>query len=418
MATETMAPPAGGSAGAASLPDLNAETYPFEAVLQLLDRAAYLNAFSLPGQPPGPPGGRPSAFEIDESLHRFVVHLGDPSRQEGLRASNTVGERVGRFRHRWRIVPDDFVAAPGRVPPEVLLDPTRSQRFVMLDGHCELGGHDSFRGFGTGRTFPMMEGGRTRLWVATVGTILEGSGRFRGLEGTYTHCGTLDPLSGFSGNLLLRVMDPEKKIYGRGVSGLLEVLPDPDPGSTYLVLRGQKRDKKQKTAFFLGPDGQPAGLDVEQQLRLVDLDASARAAGGLRTGIEVGPVVGTMKARIQFNLLRPGAPGTAQAPIPFLSYNRYSFIDRNGGDIGSFEADSLEGRTFLLHLPGAPRQQALRFGGFGPLLNGSGAFAGIQGLMTDNSVVGIAPHAIVTTYVLRVVDPNGRFRTALRGQDC
>jgi hypothetical protein len=308
------------------------------------------------------------------------------------------------------IVPDDFVAAPGRLAPAVLLDPSRSQRFVMLDGHCELGGRDGFRGFGTGRTFPMTVGGRPQLFVATVGTILEGSGRFQGRDGTYTHCGALDPQRGFTGNLLLRVMDPEGRIHERGSVGSLQPLPESDPGITYLVFRGQKRDRTQKTSFFFGPDGQPAGLDVEQQLRLVDLDASARSAGGLRSSIRVGPVVGTMKARIQFDLLHPGAPGTPLAPIPFQSYNRYSFFDQNGCTIGSFEADSLEGRTFLLRLDGAPRQAALRFGGFGPLLNGTGAFAGIQGLMTDNSVVGIAPHAIVTLYVLRVVDPDGRFR--------
>jgi len=388
-------------------------------VLQLLDQAAYLNTFSVPGGPAASAGGRSSALEIDESLHRFVVHMDDPSKEGGLRASNRVGERVGRFRHRWMIIPDDFVATPDRVPPAIPLDPARSQRFVMLDGRCEFGDKDSFRGFGTGRTFPMTVGGRSQLFVATVGTIIEGSGRFQGRDGTYTHCGALDAQRGFVGNLLVRVMDPEGRIHGHGSMGSLQALADPDPDVTYLVFRGQKRDKKQKTAFLFGADGQPAGLDVEQQLRLVDLDFSSRTSRGLRSTIRVGPVVGTMKARILFNLLSPGAPGTSLAPIPFLSYNRYSFFDRNGCAIGGFEADSLEGRTFLLRLAGAPRQAALRFGGFGPLLNGTGKFAGIQGLMTDNSVVGIAPHAIVTLYVLRVPDPDGRFRATVHGLgDC
>jgi hypothetical protein len=77
---------------------------------------------------------------------------------------------------------------------------------------------------------------------------------------------------------------------------------------------------------------------------------------------------------------------------------------------GSFVADGGEGRTFNMQLAGAPGQRALRFGGFGPLMNGTGAFRDIEGLMTDNSVVGVAPHAIVTFYVLRINDPDGRYR--------
>ena len=55
--------------------------------------------------------------------------------------------------------------------------------------------------------------------------------------------------------------------------------------------------------------------------------------------------------------------------------------------------------------------RALRFGGFGPIKKGTGWFQGIEGLMSDNSVVGIAPHALATLYVLRIHDPDGRYRT-------
>jgi hypothetical protein len=65
-----------------------------------------------------------------------------------------------------------------------------------------------------------------------------------------------------------------------------------------------------------------------------------------------------------------------------------------------------------MQLVGAPGQRALRFGGLGPLMNGTGAFQDIEGLMTDNSVVGIAPHAIVTFYVIRINDPQGKYRAS------
>jgi hypothetical protein len=77
--------------------------------------------------------------------------------------------------------------------------------------------------------------------------------------------------------------------------------------------------------------------------------------------------------------------------------------------VGSFAADGSEGRTFRMTLP-VPNQQALRFGGFGPLQDGKGAFAGIQGMMAHNSAVGIAPHALATLFMVRIHDPGHRYR--------
>ena len=60
-----------------ALPDINAETYPFDTVMHLLDQAAYLTLFSIPAK--GRPevilsrGGfsRPTGIQIRERLHRF-----------------------------------------------------------------------------------------------------------------------------------------------------------------------------------------------------------------------------------------------------------------------------------------------------------------------------------------------------------
>jgi hypothetical protein len=205
-------------------------------------------------------------------------------------------------------------------------------------------------------------------------------------------------------------MDPQGVLRTEGTLPAAETIEWPEPGITYFILRGQKKDRRAKTNYNIGPDGQVNGLKVTQQLRLIEVDAAARGRNGLRTIKRLGPVIGKMGAKIVFNLFNPGAPGTALAPIPFQSFNEYTFYDRDDEPVSSFVADGGEGRTFTMQLAGAPGQRALRFGGYGPVFNGTGTCSGIDGLMSDNSVVGIAPHAIVTFYVIRINDPDGRYR--------
>ena len=53
-----------------------------------------------------------------------------------------------------------------------------------------------------------------------------------------------------------------------------------------------------------------------------------------------------------------------------------------------------------MKLADAPGQAALRFGGFGPIVKGTGQFEGIEGMMTDNSVVGVGTPCPL--YILRI----------------
>lgn len=414
-AAAAVSAPAG--AGTASLPDINSETYPFGVVQQILDEAAYFNFYSTPDlsrcRPIPDPRNASTiiGFQVGETVCRFSITMSPPSVDRGFTSWAMLGEPVARFDHRWLFVPDDFAALPDREPPPVAFDPARHQRFVMLDSILLLGrGRDGFHGFGTGSTYPATVNGRKQLLAGAVGTILDGFGRFSGHEGTYTYCGSLSEKRGYMGNLLLRVVDPEATLFIKSDLQPLRPMADPEPAITYMIFRGQKRDHLQKTAYVFGPNGDVVGLDVNQQLRLMQIDCGSYGKE-ISSVAKIGPVIGEMNAKITFNLLHPGAPGTGTSPIPFKSYNTYQFLSREGKEVGVVEADGGEGRTFTLSLPRAPGQQALRFGGFGPIRKGTGAFEGIEGFMTDNSVVGIAPHALATLYVLRVHDPEGKYRT-------
>jgi hypothetical protein len=414
---KSAAPPPG-----AGPPDINAETYPFDVVLQNLDKAAYIHVYSAPAHVKRIAGGfsaNTCGVEMRQSLHRFSTPLVIPPRHPRLAAGNLIGEAMATLDHRWIFIPDNYQAHPGEPAHEVEFMPDRAQRFVMAESEWRFrGGKDGFRGFGSGMTYPSTEGGRAVLLAGAVGTITEGYGRFAGAAGTYTLVGRLCPDTGFTGSILLRVMDPEDRLAARYALPSLQPGPICEPETTYIMFRGQKRGHDQKTGFLFGPNGDIVGLFVQQQLRLIRIDSACGSGGRPHAAAEMGPVIGEMSANIRFNLTNPGAPGSNEAPIPFVSANKFTFYDCNGQPGGSIESDGGEGRTFRLVLPGAPRQGALRFGAFLPITKGTGWFDGIEGMMTDNSAVGIAPHAIATFYVMRIHDPRGRFRTSLREAWC
>jgi hypothetical protein len=147
---------------------------------------------------------------------------------------------------------------------------------------------------------------------------------------------------------------------------------------------------------------------VAQQLKLFNCDAAARDRGGLRTTSGIGQGIGELDAQIVFNPEAPG--GNALDPIPYTAFDEFGFVSREGRSIGSLFIDEGEGRTFHLQLTGAPGQPSIRFGGFGPVLRGTGSLQGLAGLMTDNSVVSFTPHVSASVYVIRVDDRDGTYR--------
>jgi hypothetical protein len=342
---------------------------------------------------------------LELALHRVQVDTQPPRPGHLLRADTRVGEVVGRVSQRWRFAPHDFVALPGREPAPTAFDATRPQRFVMLDGDWTFGaGDDGFRGFGTGRTEPAAQG---RVDVLAVGTVLEGRGRFRDHEaGTYVLCGSLHAESGFMGSAMLRVLDLQGALRtGRSLPPLRS-RPAPEPGVTYVVLRGEAVPA-DPVRPYLGPDGRPRGLVVQQGLRLHHLDCALRP-DGLATSDRVGRVVGRITAYVTFD--PSSASGASLDPIPFVTYDEMELWDADGAGLGRFVADSSEGRVFNLQISG---RQAIRFGGVGRLRGGDGELRELSGLMSDNSIVVFDPHVSASVYVLRIDDPEGRFAAAL-----
>src|SRR5271166_4953850 len=90
--------------GASSVPDINAETFPFEFVQKLLDEAAYINVFSLPGshcssvELTSPQGsGAVVGFKVQEVLHRFQVEMKSVAPETGIVSENRIGEPLAHF---------------------------------------------------------------------------------------------------------------------------------------------------------------------------------------------------------------------------------------------------------------------------------------------------------------------------------
>jgi hypothetical protein len=243
-----------------------------------------------------------------------------------------------------------------------------------------------------------------------VGAVLTGSGRFAGLDGVYTYCGDLDQSVGFKGSVVLRLVDPHSHINGRWSMPELEAVPYPDEEFSYISFRAWKPDPSYETTLIHAADGTPTGLHLLPQLKAYTVECGMTSRGPTAE-VSLGQLIGSMATDIHFNPLNPGAPGTTMAPIPFSAVDLYRFMAEDGTVLGSIEGATTEGRVFVMPLS-APNQQAVRFGGFGPLQEGTGALAGAVGILAHNSAVGISPHVLSTLHVCRIYDPAGKYRAS------
>lgn len=376
------------------------------ALQRLVDEAGCFNLFSRPVAVMAiRHQDKVVGFRSHESLHRFDVRTYPETSANVLRASNTIGEQVGYQVQHYMFIPDDYAAAPDRLAPPTPFDQSRTQRFMILNSTCIFGnGDDGFHGFGAGHTLPSMIQSRPQFSTMSNGTIITGFGKFFGQEGTFVSCGTFDPDHGFTGNVMLRVMDR------RHTLGTWNSLPCIRPSATtesditYMVIRGEA-EPNDPVSPNVGPDGRQNGLIVQQSLKMLHIDCATGGREGLRARARVGLDIGRITAHVVFDPAL--ATGTALDPVPFTAYDEFVFVDREGRTTGTFTAESSEGRVFRTLVSG---YSALRFGGVGRIRGGTGCCEGIGGLMTDNSVVIFTPHVSASIYVLRIDDPDGRFR--------
>jgi hypothetical protein len=405
---------------APALPDVNIETYPFDVVAHALDQTADFSMLATPVDKhaasatltPDNPGdffGINGGYGIDFlcDLHELDAVVSQPTPETGVKVAQTVGEASGSFRSRCLFGPEDFPWAPGQNPSPTIYDPWLSQRFAMVDTEFQFGG-DSVHGYGIGRTYPISVAGRPQLLVGAVGNLMDGRGAFEDLEGTYVLAGVITPGLGFTGNITCRPVDFKGAIRRDREPPDVPSIPDPMPGNTFVVFRGTKKDSTIKTTYGPPPDAKRVTLTTPSQMRSVRYGYRSHRGGMWTATREVGPVVAGMDADVYFDLLAP--PGTAASPVPFQTKELYTFVDAAGRTIGTLSTAVIDGISFALKFPALPGQPGVRFAGFGPIYGGTGPLAGVQGILTVNSLIGIAPHALSLLHVLYLVDPNGNFR--------
>jgi hypothetical protein len=352
-------------------------------------------------------------FETSQAVHRLRLSLEMPTAR-GLKGANDVGACVGDVIFRWVMVEREYVAQAGRPSPGAELDRSQSQRFVIEDAEFRFTTGDGFRAFGAGRTFPIADArGMPRLIAGGVGDVIEGAGCFANRRGNFTLAGEITVGGAFSGEVMVRVLDPDATLRSDEVAPLSGTGPI-EEGISYLTWVAQKGGgPDQENSFSISPSGQPRGLNIPVQLKRVWTDFSTSGgfrAQRLRTGEVIGREIGFGKEA------RPRAPemGTPSNPYQFEGVSLYSFYD-NERTVATLTANVLEGRSIRVQLPGVPDAPALRFGYFGPIVTGSGLFEDVRGMLygTAGSVFAPppAPHIITNLYVARLFDPDGRWRT-------
>jgi hypothetical protein len=387
------------------------ETRGLATVQRLLERAAYFTVFSMPdpARPniPIPHPQMPGAIigvEVHEALHRLDVTARPPIGC-GMQARKQIGEHIANVSIRWMVVPDDFQAAPGLEPPPTPLDPRCSQRFAMLDGQMTFldRAGSGFRAFGTGHTFPTMVGSNPQLQIGAAIDILEGFSDFAGLPGTIAVNGYITPPHGLALVFILRFADRHGTLRLSGAPRTLRPIPDPDPNTVVVSLLGEI-DPARPTTLNTDARGRMTGASVHELLRLVHVESQALPTA--RTVLHKGPIVGTLSGTLIFD-----PTGTSDI-VPIQTRDGvFTFFGAHGCVTGTVAANVAEGRGFRTPLQGAPFP-IFRFGGFGPILGGTGDFAGMTGLMSLNGAISVFPRTLSNMYVLRVNDVDGRFRAA------
>lgn len=401
-------------------PGQDAVTYDIQRVTTLLKSAAYFPIFNIhnPARQnqinpliPGLPFLIQSV-NVNEQLHRFDINVKRSG--NGLRAANLVGEPVADVQIQWTPIPDFYSASPNVQPPPWILNPFMSQRFCMLGG--QLSFYDlqksGVHAFGTGQTFPATEGGEGVLRIGAAIEVLEGLGKLKDLQGAFCINGYIQPPQNLALNLMIRMMDPDGVLHAGTRPAITPIQPitDPDAGAVFMMFLGEV-DPSAGVELIPSPDGQGfIGSRVNELLRLVRFNFDISTSAGLRTITEEGPVVGKVSAILYFNFLDPAEV------IPIQTTEGiFTFWDDEGRTIGTVMSNMVEGRALRTQVPGFA-MPLFRFVGFGPILGGTGWFAGADGMLTMNSAVSVFPRTLSNLYIFRFYDPARKLRSSWSNQ--
>jgi hypothetical protein len=260
------------------------------------------------------------------------------------------------------------------------------------------GGANGFRAYGTGSTMP-------GSGLAFVLDILEGYGELAGLSGTVVASGALAPDGALELGLMARIMDPGGDLPGEAPLAPLPPWSGPEPKVTWLTFLGEVDPTHPVTLRISLTEGL-LGSNVFELLRAAELDFSTGPAGRLRSRAVRYELAGTVGARLDFD------PLSLQPITPIQTHcGIFTFHDRAGRSLGTLASDMIEGRSFRTRLQDM-LLPVFRFGGFGPIQGGTGEFAGARGIMSMNSVISVQPRTLSNLYILRLDDPDGRYRAA------
>ena len=403
------------------LSDVNQPIYPYELVQHWLDQTANFSMFALPDDKyidsatltPGNPDdwfGLNGGYGIDflSSLHRLDATVRISDRTGNLGVSQIIGEQTGRMHCRCFFTPSSAEWSLSSFPPAWIFDSWNSQQFIVQECELTFGDENRVTGYGIGRTFPMVVNGKLAVLCSAVGNVTQGFGRFKNRIGTFIWTGRLTTALGFAGQISLRILDHEGTLRTSNDAPLLNEIREQDIEDTFLTLRLIKKNNNVKTTFGPPTGGDLVSLITPSEMRSVQYQYDIMPGRGPRAEMIVGDVLGPMQATVLFNLQAP--PGTPESPVPFTTQELYTFTDARAQTMATISAGVVKGISFGLKFPDGPEQPGVRFAGFGPIQGGTGLFAGAQGILTVNSLIGISPHALSLMHVLHIVDPDGKYR--------
>jgi hypothetical protein len=379
-------------------------TFNIGPVTEVLKRAAYfplvLAAPSFQGM---------NVFEVAGELRRLDVAAEEG--RSGYVGRNRVGDPAADVRFRWRFVPEDYPGDPVRRQPLPAspFQPGISQRIEVFDWELRFrDGVSGFRAYGVGRTLPGVGAASPAAGLAFVLEILEGYGQLAGRTGTVVASGALAPHGGLELGLIVRMLDPAATLLTQEPPRPVPPGAAPEPGVTWLALFGEV-DPDNPVTLRLSLSEGILGSNVYERLRVADLDFDVGLGSGLRGRAREGPYAGALRAELDFNPLdpRPVTPIQTRKGV-------FELRDQAGRRLGSLASNMIEGRSFRTRLTDM-LLPVFRFAGFGPVTGGTGGFAGARGIMTMNSIISVQPRTLSNLYILRLDDPNGRFRATAQG---